>query len=160
LDQSRADLRQNAHRSEWPEQRRWRFEETGAHAHRVRAHGRKETDGGEAGTSTVRSSGITDMMQPDFERARTLPSLLTVRLATDAGSTGETSARRQVCRGRDIMFSAEQGVCKVPLGTPLAVTVQVHSLFVEEAWLVLGKTKISFPHSTIKRRRQTAACAT
>jgi hypothetical protein len=28
---------------------------------------RKETDGGEAGTSTVRSSGITRMMPPDFE---------------------------------------------------------------------------------------------
>lgn len=47
---------------------------------------RKETDGGEAGTSTVRSSGITDMMQPDFEHARTSSSLLTVRLTTDAGS--------------------------------------------------------------------------
>lgn len=128
-----------------------------AHACRMRAHGRKETDGGEAGTSTVRSSSIMDMMQPDFEHARTSPSLLTVRLATDAGSTGETPARRQVHRGRDIMFSAEQGACKVPLGTPLAVTVQVHSLFVEEAWLVLGKTKISFPHSTMKHVRRTAA---
>jgi len=134
-------------------------ETAGAHAHRMRAHGRKETDGGEAGTSTVRSSSIMDMMRPDFEHARTSPSLLTVRLATDAGSTGETPARRRVRRGRDIMFSAEQGACKVPLGTPLAVTIQVHSLFVEEAWLVQGKTKISFPRSSMKRTRRTAACA-
>jgi hypothetical protein len=72
---------------------------------------RKETDGGEAGTSTVRSSGITRMTPPDFELGRPHGMRARIRRVTMARVRADT--------GQFVYVIGCASLCKVPLDTLL-----------------------------------------
>ena len=102
---------------------------------------RKETDGGEAGTSTVRSSGITRMTPPDFELGR--PH---VRLVRPYGrcTTRDGMAHVRADTGKVVYVIGCASLCKVPLDTLLLSHLKITPPSWNERGLFGAKLRFQF----------------
>jgi hypothetical protein len=102
---------------------------------------RKETDGGEAGTSTVRSSGITRMMPPDFELGRPHVSSCCY---TGADTTRDGMAHVRADTGQSVDVIGCASLCKVPLDTLLLSHLKITPPSWNERGLFWAKLRFQF----------------